>query len=820
MRKLSTLFALVAMGLYGWAQPYNVTFRVDMNQQIAVSPNGVHVAGNFQAAAGYPGDWNPSTTELTDANNDGIYELTVQLPAGSYQYKYINGNAWGSDELIPSACQVGGNRGVTVSGDTVLTAFCYGLCGPCAVVTTYPVTFRVDMNSSTVNANGVHVAGDFQAAAGYPGNWNPGTTQLSDANSDGIYEVTLNLPAGSYQYKYINGNAWGQDESVPSACSTFNNRTFTVSGATTLDAYCFGTCNILCTAPTYFVQFRVDMNNECNWDSVDVAGSFNNWAGSKKLTPSSPSGVYARTLTLAAGGYDFKFRKWYNGSVTWESFSGNRTITVSGHTSTPITCFNSMTSCGTTVAPADVTFKVNMAGVTIDTAGVYLIGDFTTPSWQGGAIQLTQSGSNPDVYETTVSQICLSELRFKFVNGDPTIAANEEQLDAADSACAEANGLGGYNRYLMRSGSNETVSATWESCGSCDDLVATATIVGNYAVRFRWTNTGASAYNINLRLVGDTVWSSFLVNGDTSRILQNRMPGDYEYYISESGGSRASCNDQFSVNCATDIVYVYNAFQAPELGRYGRVRVFGTQGGKRLYDIYLVDGMGDTTAALNVRQRNYTDLAAGTYQLYVQDDFGCAADSVGQFTINSLDTAWIPNLINAPNNSPNGFRPTWNSVPGVINYQLRVLNVTDGTLETFITGITDTMRAVTGLTTGKLYRFNVRSRYNNGTANVNSGYSNPVSRNLTLAGNKTDGNAWVEEASSIRIYPNPAREMLSIQAPAGTHISLVDMNGRVVMERNATQAEEVFHLNRLSSGVYLVQIVGEHINHVERVVKQ
>ena len=321
MRKLSTLFALVAMGLYGWSQPYNVTFRVDMNQQLSISPNGVHVAGNFQAAAGYPGDWNPSTAELTDADMDGIYELTVQLPAGSYQYKYVNGNAWGTDELIPSACQVGGNRGVTVSGDTVLTAFCYGLCGPCAVVTTYPVTFQVDMNSQTVSANGVHVAGDFQAAAGYPGNWNPGTTELTDANSDGIYEVTLNLPAGSYQYKYINGNAWGQDESVPSACATSNNRTFTVSGATSLDAYCFGTCNILCSAPTYFVQFRVDMNNECDWDSVDVAGSFNSWSGSKKLTPSSPSGVYARNLNLAAGAYDFKFRKRYNGSGSLGGFS-------------------------------------------------------------------------------------------------------------------------------------------------------------------------------------------------------------------------------------------------------------------------------------------------------------------------------------------------------------------------------------------------------------------------------------------------------------------------------------------------------------------
>ena len=103
-----------------------------MNQQSSVSANGVHVAGDFQAAAGFPGDWNPATTALSDADQDGIYEVTVQIPAGNYQYKFINGNAWGQDELAPAACAVGGtNRGLTASGDTVLPAVCYSQCALC-----------------------------------------------------------------------------------------------------------------------------------------------------------------------------------------------------------------------------------------------------------------------------------------------------------------------------------------------------------------------------------------------------------------------------------------------------------------------------------------------------------------------------------------------------------------------------------------------------------------------------------------------------------------------------------------------------------------
>ena len=148
-----------------------------------------------------------------------------------------------------------------------------------------------------------------------------------------------------------------------------------------------------------------------------------------------------------------------------------------------------------------------------------------------------------------------------------------------------------------------------------------------------------------------------------------------------------------------------------------------------------------------------------------------------------------------------------------------MLNVTDGTLEAFITGITDTMRAVTGLTAGKLYRFNVRSRYNNGTANVNSAYSNPVSRNLTIAGNKQDGNGINQETAALKVYPNPTREVLFVQAPAGSAIKIVDLNGRVVAERIAANAEELFSLSAFADGVYLVQIVGNNINHLERVVK-
>lgn len=348
-----------------------------------------------------------------------------------------------------------------------------------------------------------------------------------------------------------------------------------------------------------------------------------------------------------------------------------------------------------------------------------------------------------------------------------------------------------------------------------------AEVISNYTVEFSWSDMGHGTYNLHLRNVGDTAWTTLLAS-DTSRVLENRAPGDYQFYVSAVGGGDASCVGNFSVNCADDITYTYNVFQAPELGRKGRATILNTLGGKRKYNIALVNSNGDTTLQTNRRIGFFTNLDDDTYTIYVSDAYDCLADSVGMFTINSLDTAKIPNLINAPNNSPNGFRPTWNSVDGVINYQLRVLNVTDGTLVNFITGITDTMHAVTGLTPGKLYRFNVRSRYNNGVATVNSGYSNPVSRNLAAGGNK-DGEAsdLGENASDlISIYPNPVADVLYINAADGSTVALMDLNGKLISAREINGQEVSFDMSHLASGVYMVRIT--HANHVtiQKVVKQ
>ncbi|MFT6355326.1 MAG: alpha-amylase, partial [Cryomorphaceae bacterium] len=65
------------------------------------------------------------------------------------------------------------------------------------------VTFQVDMNGETVSANGVHAAGSWQEEAGFSADWQPGESMLMDDDADGIYSLTVDLPAGAYQFKFI-----------------------------------------------------------------------------------------------------------------------------------------------------------------------------------------------------------------------------------------------------------------------------------------------------------------------------------------------------------------------------------------------------------------------------------------------------------------------------------------------------------------------------------------------------------------------------------------------------------------------------------------
>ena len=224
----------------------SLTFQVDMNNE-TISPNGVWVTGNFLSEIALT-DWLPNELIMTDTDLDGIYEVTVLVPGNfTYEYKFVNGLEFIRKEASTEfdACGVddgfgGFNRTVVVGYDDVITPLvCFGSCEICGFVPDLfvDVTFRVDMYNQTLSPDGVRIAGAFQG-------WDPSSTLMNNVSGN-LWEITLTLEINStYEFKYVNGNSWGEDELIPLGCQQNGNRfCFVAEDDLILDVVCFEECS-------------------------------------------------------------------------------------------------------------------------------------------------------------------------------------------------------------------------------------------------------------------------------------------------------------------------------------------------------------------------------------------------------------------------------------------------------------------------------------------------------------------------------------------------------------------------------------------------
>ncbi len=352
-----------------------VRFQVDMSLQPSVDADGVHIAGTIQSQLGVA-DWSPDSTMMSDDDGDLVYTLDAILDPGTYNFKYVNGNAWGDDEVIAGmpCASTGGDREITLAaGDNIIDkAYCFATCNTCVLPTM--LTLSVDMSNETVSADGVHVAGNFQG-------WDPAGTALTDMGGN-IYSVTVPASPGLIQYKFINGNDWPFEESIPAACNIGNNRELTLGTADT----------------------------------------------------------------------------------------------------TALTCFSQCTSdCVNDPSPANVSFFVDMTGLTVETSGVWVMGNMTTPAWQAGRTQMQPNATYPDVYETVMTVSGPADFQYKFSNGEPVSGSpfeNGEDANLDSLGCGTGNGIGGYNRTFTRSGSNESPGVfCYNTCENCNNVPLSAQVI-------------------------------------------------------------------------------------------------------------------------------------------------------------------------------------------------------------------------------------------------------------------------------------------------------------------------------------------------------
>ncbi|MDP4717667.1 MAG: hypothetical protein NWQ44_07750, partial [Flavobacteriales bacterium] len=124
MKKIYLLFLLLTTFL--GAKAFDVTFSVDMN---GTGLSDVSINGTFNGWCGY-------CSPMTDTNADGIWEITIPLTAGSYEYKFTATSGGSFENLAPgSSCTVTNfgftNRSLTVSADATLPTVCWQSCVSC-----------------------------------------------------------------------------------------------------------------------------------------------------------------------------------------------------------------------------------------------------------------------------------------------------------------------------------------------------------------------------------------------------------------------------------------------------------------------------------------------------------------------------------------------------------------------------------------------------------------------------------------------------------------------------------------------------------------
>ena len=186
-----TLLALVATT----AEATPVTFRY----RATTAANSVHLAGSFN-------QWDMGATPME--NHDGVWEVTVDLPPGRHQYKYVvDGSKWITDEWASEFSDdgFGGQNSVVVVGDEPMAAG-YGSreVGPDGetVESIDPgtrVTFHYRPDS---RVNAVSVAGTWNG-------WDAAVDVMADDDGDGIWSVTVDVEPGEHAYQFVvDGDLW------------------------------------------------------------------------------------------------------------------------------------------------------------------------------------------------------------------------------------------------------------------------------------------------------------------------------------------------------------------------------------------------------------------------------------------------------------------------------------------------------------------------------------------------------------------------------------------------------------------------------------
>lgn len=292
--------------------PVQVTF----NFMPEGRPGGVYLAGTFN-------NWDAGADRMEDTDGDGIYEITLMLEPGNYQYKFVIDGAWKEDPHAESYADDGyGGKNSVLDVPENVAAMTVGVdagkklteakaVAPGAAV---PVTFLFEAGGPAT----VYLAGTFNG-------WEAAKDLMTDDDGDGIYEITLELRPGRYEYKFVRDGQWLTDESADDFADDGYGGKNSVLHVPE-DAGKALVVGMVETIPEELAdkgeRVGTDLGAEkvlkqvtfrfqpviSGVENVFLAGTFNDWNDSKtRMTDEDGDGAYQVTLLLPVGRYQYKF---------------------------------------------------------------------------------------------------------------------------------------------------------------------------------------------------------------------------------------------------------------------------------------------------------------------------------------------------------------------------------------------------------------------------------------------------------------------------------------------------------------------------------
>lgn len=261
----------------------------------AAEPASVTVGGSLQSELGCAADWDPScaATHLAFDSEDGVWQQTFTLPAGSWEYKAALNDSW--TENYGGNAQPGGANiplGLAASGSV---KFLYDH-------ETHWVTDNVNSIIATA-------PGSYQSELGCSADWDPGCLRswLQDPDGDGTYTFIANLPAGSYEVKAAIDESWTENYGAGGAPGGAN-IPFTVAADCTKTLFSYDAVTHVLTvgpAPAVTQPSSVTLAGSLQ-SELGCAGDWDPGCAAAHLAFDATDAVWQGTFNVPAGSYEYK----------------------------------------------------------------------------------------------------------------------------------------------------------------------------------------------------------------------------------------------------------------------------------------------------------------------------------------------------------------------------------------------------------------------------------------------------------------------------------------------------------------------------------